>query len=90
MEGTLLEGLEAKLLEHQVELSPLSNDEILSKLVEDDQLSELSILLGKMLKLFKASNLDDSLFAVGEERLEPKTTFQKVFDKILKLLSPRY
>ncbi|PWQ95850.1 hypothetical protein DKT75_10725 [Leucothrix arctica] len=91
-EGKLLQQLEDKLSNFGVDSHPLSNDEIIAQLesAEDRPLAELCALLGKMLKLFKASNMNGELFTPEEQTLAPTTFFQKIFERILRLLSNKH
>ncbi|MFC1688279.1 UvrD-helicase domain-containing protein [Pseudomonadota bacterium] len=61
--NNLLINLKQKLIDHGVELNPLPFKAILDTVEEKGQLTELTVLLGKMLKLYKASNLDEDSLA---------------------------
>jgi len=54
-EGTLLSNLEQKLMEHNLEMSPIPDAEVYSKLKELGKVSEFAVLLTKFLNLFKSS-----------------------------------
>jgi DNA helicase-4 len=90
-DGNLLQRLEDKLSNVGVSLNPLTNDQIIEKLAsaQDRPLDELCSLLGTMLKLFKASNMNGELFSPGEQTLAPTTFFQKIFERILLLFADK-
>lgn len=54
-EGTLIRGLEAKLLEHGVELKPIPAEEALRTFRESGEVTLFANLIAKFLNLFKAS-----------------------------------
>ena len=54
-EGTLLTNLEQNLIEHKLELNPIPDAEVFSKLKELGKVSEFAVLLTKFLNLFKSS-----------------------------------
>ncbi|RVU86543.1 hypothetical protein EOL70_03615 [Leucothrix sargassi] len=86
-EGRLLSQLENKLRDAGVALNPLSDDQVMHELsqAEDRPIEALCELLGKMLKLFKASNMNGELFSIEEQTQAPSTFLQQIFERILQM-----
>jgi len=91
VDGSLLSELESKLRKLGITLHPIPNDQIISELESsaDHPMHELHTLLGKMLKLFKASNMNGELFSLEEQVSAPSSFFKKVLERILKLFSEK-
>ncbi|HFQ4953183.1 TPA: UvrD-helicase domain-containing protein [Vibrio vulnificus] len=85
-DGTMLPSLENQLRDRNVELSPVSQAEQLTKLEELGQVTQLAKLLGMLVDMYKASCLDQvALDTLIAQSVDPKQTA-----KAFGLLMPLY
>jgi len=84
-EGTLTENLLEKLLEYEIELTPVSQDQIFDKINEMGKVKPIFGLLATFLNLYKSSTT--SIQSLREKARETKDqnrnlAFVKIFEKI--------